>query len=254
MGVHRSVHAKSQIGVCSYSKRVWEGVHVAKRQSFHISGETFTTKEALRDRIRGIVAAYSDEQELSVTDLTFTLAVLDRHPQAETKVGCGVASMTVRTNPVYRSNRGFYLIRVDGTGTDWSWTECLNPTPHPRKVIRAMRVLVEPQTLAFKHAFFAKGPQVCELTGALITFVGSHVDHIPPLTFEKLVADFLEEYRLDIGAIPLRDELADNNYVDAIDDDFIAVRWIEYHRSHAALRVVSRLGNLSNSKLERKAL
>lgn len=225
-------------------------VYMAKRVAIEVNGETFRTKDDLRERIRDIAAAYRDEQELNAEDLTFMLAVLDRHPQAETKIGCGVRSMVVRTNPVYRNNRSFYLYRIDDTGTDWSWTECLNPTPYAKKVIRAFRVLIEPQTMAFKRAFFATTAGLCELTGEQITPLSSHVDHAPPVTFEKLVDDFLTEYDLSINAIPLRDELSDNKYVDMIDDDLIAVRWIEYHRAHAVLRVVSRYANLSISKME----
>lgn len=223
---------------------------MAKRMAIQVGGETFGTKDALRERIRAIVTAYKDEQALSADDLEFMLAVLDRHPQAETKIGCGVRSMVVRTNPVYRNNRGFYLYRTDGTGTDWSWTECLNPTPHAKKVIRALRVLVEPQTLAFKREFFSTTAGLCEATGEQLSFVGSHVDHVPPLTFENLVAGFLTEYALDINTLPLRDELSDNKYVDVLDDDLIAIRWVEYHRQHAILRVVSQYANLSISKLE----
>ena len=216
---------------------------------------TFATKGALQDYIRTLVADHADDQALDADDLRFMLTLLDRHPQAETKIGCGVASIVVRRNPVYTSTRGFYLFRTDGSGTDFSWTECLNPTPHRKKVTRAMRVLAEPQTMAYKQRFFDSTPSpTCELTGESITFVGSHVDHVPPLTFEKLIEDFCVENNLDIDTIPIRDDLADNKYVDVLDDDLIAALWEEYHRQRAVLRVVSVLGNLSVSKREQGRL
>ncbi len=222
---------------------------MTKRQTFEICGEIFTKKADLVVRLRGIVADYPDNTRLNDNDLAFVLAILDRHPNAESKIGCGVDSMVVLTNPVYRNNRGFYLNRHDGTGTDWSWNECLRATPHISKVIQAMRFLVEPQTIAFKRNFFGTKESVCELTGETIAFVGSHVDHVPPLTFAKLAADFFDEYGLNPADLLLRDEFGDNKYTVDLDDDSLSSRWIEYHRSRSVLRVVSRLGNLSHSKV-----
>lgn len=227
---------------------------MAKRQPICIGEYSFATKATLQDYIRTIVGKYADEETLSGPDLRFVLALLDRHPNADVKVGAGVESIIVRRNPVYRQTRGFHIFRVDGTDTDFSWVECLNPTPHAKKVARALRALIEPQTMAFKQRFFDTQPHVCALTGESISFVGSHVDHVPPLTFEYLVSAFCSDYGIDINTVPLRDELADNKYVDVIDDDLIAVRWTDYHAAHAVLRVVSRLGNLSYSKREASCL
>lgn len=225
---------------------------MAKRQPIQVGGLEFRTKSALQEHIRAIVAKYPDEAALVGHDLTFVLSLLERHPHADVKIGCGVRAIIVRRNPVYRQTRGFYILRVDGSDTDFSWVECLNPTPHHKKVIRAMRALIEPQTMAFKQRFFDTQEPVCPLTSERLTFVGSHVDHVPPLTFERLVDDFCAAYGIDINRVPLRDELADNKYVDVIDDDLIAARWVNYHAAHAVLRVVSRLGNLSHSKMEGK--
>jgi hypothetical protein len=102
--------------------------------------------------------------------------------------------------------------------------------------------------MAFKQQFFDKQTEpVCELTHEPIAFVGSHVDHIPPFTFEQLVKDFCEEYEIDLKAVPIRNDKGDNKYVDLLDDDRIAALWVEYHKRHAVLRVVSQRGNLSNN-------
>lgn len=220
------------------------------KQPMRVGQWEFATKTQLEEFVRQIVARHADEQPLAGDDLVFVLTLLEQHPNAEVKVGCSVASVVVRRNPVYNNNRGFYLVRTDGTGTDFSWRECLRATPAHKKVTHALRVLVEPQTLKFKQEFFDSGQTRCELTGETIAFVGAHVDHVPPLTFAQLVADFCAEYGFELASIPLRNELADNKYVDEIDDDFIATLWQEYHRRHAVLRVVSRTANLSDSKLE----
>ena len=112
-----------------------------------------------------------------------------------------------------------------------------------------MRVLVEDQTRGYKENYIDSfDDPKCELTGESITFLNSHVDHVAPLTFDKLVEGFLSEYGLDLNTIPVRDDLADNKYVDLLDDDLIAIRWQEYHREHAKLRVISAFANLSIAK------
>lgn len=218
------------------------------RQTYTIAGRTFTRKSDLQDYIRAIVARYGDDVPLGIGDAEFMSALLENHPLADAKIGAGVASIVVRRNPQYPSTRGFYLHRVDGSSTDFSWTECIRPTPHHKKVLAALRVVVKPQTMAFKRAFFDAGGNRCELTGEAIEFVGSHVDHVPPLTFNRLVEQFCYEYGFDLDKLPLRDEAANNKYADVIDDDIVTVGFAEYHRQFAKLRVVSRLGNLSHAK------
>lgn len=221
----------------------------SKRKLIRLGGQVFKTKTSLQEYIRGIVAKYKDEQQLDMFDTAFVLALLEQHPQADTKIGAGVERIIVRRNPVYRRNRGFHLFRIDGTDTDFSWVECLTPTPHHKKVIRAMRVLVEPQTMAFKQQFFDNTAEPrCALTGEPIAFVGSHVDHMPPFTFEVLVQEFCDRCGINLESVPLRDEMADNKYVDLIDDDALAMSWVQFHKEHACLRVVSQIGNLSHAK------
>ena len=127
---------------------------MAKRQIYQVAGETFPTKKALTERVRGIVAAYPDGAELSPAELGFMVDLLENHPQAETKIGAGVERITVIRNPIYTHTRGFYLYRVDGSGTDFSWVECLTPTPYAKKVRAALRVAIEPDTMEYKRRFF----------------------------------------------------------------------------------------------------
>lgn len=223
---------------------------MAKKLTFTINGERFEKKTDLEDYIRNIVARYKDNQPLDWFDLPFVLDLLGNHAHAENKIGCGVAAIVVRRNPVYRQNRGFVLQRTDGTETDFSWRECIKPTPHSKKVRIACRALVEPYTRAFKQKFFDEcgDEAVCPITGESIRFLGSHVDHEPPMTFEAIFRNFVKEYRIDIDRVELKDVLADNKYYDELTDPEIIANWIDYHTQHATLRVVSAKANLSNIK------
>lgn len=78
-----------------------------------------------------------------------------------------------------------------------------------------------------------------------MSFVGSHVDHVAPLTFEKLMSDFVSAEGLDVEEIALGDELQDNKYVDTLQDKWLEDRWSAYHYKYAVLEVVSQNANLS---------
>lgn len=224
---------------------------MTKRQALVINGEMFKTKTELEERVRGIVASYPDRQILNPIDFDFMVSLLGNHPQSDVKCGCGVAALYIQRNPVYPSNRNFMIVRADDSETDFSWRECLHPTSHAKKVQRACRVLVEPYTMEFKQAFFEEqgGQAICPLTGETIRFVGSHVDHVAPKTFERLFDAFLSHHGLDVNQIALKDELVDNKYVDQLEDYDLAELWIDFHNQHAELRVISALGNLSHAKV-----
>lgn len=224
---------------------------MGKKLAFTVNGERFGKKTDLEDRIRGIINSYRDDQPLNWFDLEFVSDLLSNHPNAATKTGCGMATIVVRRNPIYRQNRNFVLLRTDGTETDFSWRECITPTPHSKKVRIACRALVEPYTREFKQRFFDErdGKAVCPITGEDIYFLGSHVDHEPPMTFEVIFKNFVSEYRIDIDRVELKDALADNKYYDELADPDLIMNWIDYHHQHATVRVVSAKANLSDIKV-----
>lgn len=223
---------------------------MGKRQSFVVNGELFETKKALEERVQAIVASYKDNEQLNMFDFEFVLDLLGNHPHADVKIGGGVALMQVKRNPVYPSTRGFYLTRQDGSGTDFSWRKCLTPPPKTKKVRAAFRALIEPDTMHFKQEFFDNqfGVATCEITGEEIRYIGSHVDHRPPNTFDKIFADFLAEFDIDLEGVELKGEMRDNKYQDELADKSLADMWLAYHRHRADLRVISSAANLRQPK------
>ena len=221
-----------------------------KSKDFLIRGEYFPTKVALQKRIRKVRDSYPDYKALSSDDFEFMLEVLSGHPSYETKYGAGVESMYVRTNPVYKNNRGFWLRRVDGTETDFSFVECLTPTPQIKKFALALRVAIEPYTMTFKSDFFANqtGPYFCPYTGEPLEFIGSHVDHKAPHTFQKLVQDFIKTYAIDLETVEIAGDYEDNVYQNTLVDEELNRLWIEFHNDRAELQIVSQRANLSHLK------
>ena len=54
---------------------------------------------------------------------SFLCALIALHPRAAEKIGCGIAHFTVEY--ALHGTRCFYLARVDGSKTDFSYLKCI---------------------------------------------------------------------------------------------------------------------------------
>lgn len=221
---------------------------MGKRQAYQIHGETFPTQAALQARIRGILWSYGVESPVNERDQVFLEALIQRHPRAAQKIGGGIARMVVRQNPVYPQQRGFWIVRTDGTETDVSYLECLRHSSPRQKILSAARGVVRNDIAAFKHAAFAQAgplfPVVCPLTATRLTPDTAHVDHIPPTTFEALVDAFMQHEGLLFTSDLVQPHHSDGQVMDIFDSAVLATAWRQFHQAHARLRLVSVQGNL----------
>ena len=226
-------------------------VLMSKRKSYVIAGENFPTQSALRERIQEILYRYQVGQQLLKNDFLFMLEVLKNHPDYELKNGTGIKAIFVRQNPVYKQTRGFWLVRLDGKETDFSYLECLKGTSHEKKFINACRVAVEPYTQEYKRKFFngLNGEiYTCPYTNEPLNFIGSHVDHKAPDTFQHLVKDFVKENVIDISHVQIISAAGDNLLQDTFKDKKLEQAWIDFHNSRAKLQIISKEANLSFTK------
>lgn len=223
---------------------------MANRSELIVGCELFKTKKALQEKVRKILWSYRDGDVVDMFDTPFLLALFMRHPSAEQKVGCGVAQIEVRRNPVYTNTQGFWIIRLDGTETDISYLECLTETPHHKRFERACRVAVEPSIIKFKQQAFdaAGGKLQCPFTGEWLTLAGAHADHVAPKTFRALLAEFVDLYGIDIDKVTVNGRGADGVVQDTLDSTELERVWVQYHDANAVLRIISRTGNLSHAK------
>jgi len=219
-------------------------------KQYIVNGETFKTQGALVDRVREIIKRYKPGVAVDVFDADFLQSLLSMHPEAEQKIGVGVVGFTVEDNPLYPGPkaRGLRLHRADGSSTDFSFWECIRPTPHIKKVQRAFRAAIEPDTMAFKQRHFDAlpwGVGACPDTDEPITYTHCHVDHKAPNTFDVLFARFLESEHLDANTIQVYGAGIDNTYQDRLTDAELERRWRDFHNTNATLEVVSATANLS---------
>jgi hypothetical protein len=218
------------------------------RSGYTFAGQHFPRKQDVVAAIQAILHHYPYGQPISQAHLQFMMAVLEDHPSADIKIGCGVARMEVRPNMRFPSNRYFWIIRHDGTGTDFSFMQCLKPATHAQKVRSAFREAISDQLANFKRQEFprhqdATGHITCPILKILVTWEDVHVDHQRPTTLVALVDAFLAAKQLradDIAVIGSADGMLGNRLQDAT----LTQEWAAYHRVHAKLRMVSKQANL----------
>jgi hypothetical protein len=217
------------------------------KKTYAINGEKFLTKSALTERIKGILHSYKAGEYLNSPDFYFMRDLLDQHPEAEQKIGVGVAKIFVDTAGMY-STKCFHVLRRDGTKTDFSYSECLAETSHKNKVRRAFRFSVDPYILDFKMQRFGNGEKAyCPDTGEVLSLLTTHVDHVAPKTFDNLVSAFIEAEKTSFDDIAISPNL-DNQVGDRLANQDLERRWIDYHNANAILELVSHAANLSIRK------
>jgi hypothetical protein len=177
-------------------------------------------------------------------DELFVLELLSLHPSAADKIGIGVKYIEVR--PGAYNTLGFYVTRVDGSGTDFSYRNCLGLKKPGSwtEVSSDFREAVRDQTFAVRDSAFARAAALtCPVTGETFDAMSSAVDHIAPDTFDVLLRQFFAIENLDWRQAPL-EASRDNQWFKRITDEDLRQRWRAFHAGRAKLRVISRRGNL----------
>ena len=211
---------------------------------YYIGGLEFSSKAAIKSRVQGILKSYAPGTRLAGGDKILMFDLLHSHPNHDQKVGCGVAEIFVRTFPPYNT-KGFYLERLDGTGTDFSYNQCLQPATQRADFVAACRVAVAPAILAFKQEQFRQSPtHLCPISGESLTWDNVHVDHAPPLFFSEIVRQFIKEYDISICKIKIGGRGRDGETTVYFEDAHIAKQFVAFHDERAALRLLSPRANI----------
>ena len=201
----------------------------------------FPTQQALQQHVSKLLHRHIPPYRLGHDDGCFMMELLERHPSAETKIGCGVRAIWIKRNGKF--GNGFYVERTDGTWEDFSYKQCLRPFTHASKCKFAFRRAIDPQVNAVKQSVFYRDGLVlpCPITNEPMTWETAHVDHIPPHTFAALLTTFLDLSRLTFDDIALIEPL---NGIGKLLPPTIEAQWVVWHGAHARLRVISADANL----------
>jgi len=201
----------------------------------HIRDLTFKTKKELGSWCRKMIAT-GQERPYTYDEHIKLLALLERHPRAEQKIGVGVRRFFTRKIFQYYC---LHLERFDGSSTDFSYLKCVKGSPTSILSIwrDAARMGIRDQILDFRAQAFSVHPVRCEISGVRLRQADSHVDHVFPDTFIVLSNRFLEEYDLT-PSFEWLSKPEDNQYRHYITNARILRLWQEFHRREAKLRML----------------
>ena len=216
------------------------------RKGYSVGRRHFRTKNDVGDECRRILYGHLIGQPIEGPDREFLADLLAHHRHAAAKIGCGLAAFEVRENPEYPGRTGFYLTRVDGSATDFSFLECITASPQAGNVRAALRRVIVDQILIARNTTFSNPADrmTCPVTGAEFGIEDCHVDHEPPATFHALVTKFLAARGVDIEAVALT--YGDQDIGDQVVDVDLIAAWRTFHGERAKLRVISSRANLSD--------
>jgi hypothetical protein len=218
--------------------------------SLEVAGEIFATRRALIARIRGILHARAPWAPLSTVDEAFVRAVLLRHPNAQAKIGVGIATIQTTIVLPYQT-RAFEIVRVDGSRTPFSFEVCLRPPSPASRLRSALRAAVREDLFEFRVREFERYADIdgrlgFPVSGAWILPSEAHVDHVAPTTFEQLVQRFLREHVIDPNAVAFAPR-GDGDALVRLADADLERAWRAFHREHARLRLIRREENLKRT-------
>jgi hypothetical protein len=225
------------------------------RKPVKIGTQEFTTQGLATAYFKGILGRYRPGDRVNDEDALHLAALLERHDEYAQKVGCGVdhyeVMMTVEGTPCFR------IVRTDGTGTDFSYRHCITGRPPARKqeVSQALRQAIRLDLFRARDKFFkehrgADGRIECAVTKERILPDEGHMDHRSPLTFEVIVATFLEGRGLSFDLVPITDS-ADEQVAPQIAHEGLREAFRRYHNSIARLDFVKDKIHLAQSARQR---
>ncbi|ACM21161.1 protein of unknown function, DUF3223-containing [Geotalea daltonii FRC-32] len=170
-------------------------------KSVELTSKYFRTQKAAMEFFKDMLNTYSDGQVLNSDDTRLLSELLQRHPEAEYKIGEGIKYFYRGTSPEYHTPC-FFIMRADNVPTEFSYISCIkaNPPTTEQLFYRACRHAVSDELIYQKNEAFKKsgGKLACSETGDLITSEEAEYQHFMP-KFKDIVAEFISQYKIVIS-------------------------------------------------------
>ncbi|WP_353930910.1 DCL family protein [Okeanomitos corallinicola TIOX110] len=211
-----------------------------------IGNITFSSHESAKKYIQAIVSHYDQGSRLENNDFIFVSDLLLLHPESDQKIASGIKAIFVDLDAQYHKNKCFYIERMDGSITDFSWISCIKGRNIRKEIFDAFRNAVTDQIKEFRISIL-KNDVICPYSNEKLNHKNSHVDHVQPLTFYTLVLKFLESESISLVDVKIS-EPEDNQFTAVLIDLEFKKKWQNYHKENAQLRLISQSANLSEAK------
>ncbi|MGC9225440.1 MAG: DCL family protein [Terracidiphilus sp.] len=232
-----------------------------------IGSRSFRTQSSALEHYKAVLHRYQDGQRVSdQDDHADLMALIERYDPVLDAVGeptkgdGQIAHFERRLNTgTGWSSSGFWVVRQDGTATDFSYIDAVKGKPKGRSqdFYGACRQAVALDLIQAKKQAFAQygddqGRVECELTGVMVTSDDAHLDHAWP-NFSHLVSGFraARGWSRDIpdGVVSAP---ADGQMTATFIDSAVADAFRTYHHDQAMLRILSRTANLQTASQARR--
>ncbi|MBD1810957.1 DCL family protein [Microcoleus vaginatus DQ-U2] len=225
------------------------------RQPIVLKGIEFKFQKDAIEHFKNMLERYRNGQTIAGDDSDMLLALLDRHPQAGEKIGCGVKRLYKDRTDMPTSC--FWIERTDGSRTDFSYRTAISAKGKSlyQEFLEACRDAVQDDLRVTKERFFEDfadrdGRVECDITGDKVAIYESHLDHKKPLTFQVLVDTFIGANDIEIKPEMLS-SAQDAQFQITIINLKLKKNFIRYHHKMAQLRVIKAEQNLSLGGSER---
>ena len=86
----------------------------------------FKTKKAAIEHFRKYLHEAEEWKPLEGDAFDDVCGLIMRHPSKDEKIGSGIDAIYVRQNPMFPTQRSFWIRRTDGTETDFSYLRCID--------------------------------------------------------------------------------------------------------------------------------
>ena len=161
----------------------------------------------------------------------------------------------VRSCMINPRNRQFFILREDGSNTDFSYNKAITARKKEGYIKDILRAAIKDQTVSFKEDYFvnnadSRGYVICAETGLKIKKKDAHIDHYP-MQFDEIVKEWVNMNGISSEDITLSRPKGDNNTVWDMKDDKLLSSFIDFHKSIATYRIVLNKVNLQRGKSER---
>ena len=232
-----------------------------------IGSRSFKTQKSALAHYQDLLHRYQDGDRISAPeDQADLVALIDRYDPildqvGEPAKGCGqICHFDRRRNTgTAWSNSGFWVVRQDGSETDFSYIWAVKGLPGGRSkdFYGACREAVALDLVLAKKRAFAqygddRGRVECELTGVMVTIDDALLDHAWP-NFSHLVSGFraARGWSRDIP-VGVVSPPADGQMTPTFIDTAVADAFRTYHHDQAMLRILSRTANLQTASQARR--
>jgi hypothetical protein len=211
---------------------------------YFLGGRHYRSQAAIIERAKLLLHTAPLNMALAGEAHGFLEDLLHRHERAPEKIGAGIKHFEVRNAAI--NSKCFWVVRVDGTATDFSYKLCIRPSTPLGNFTAAARRAVAIQLIAFRDDWFdryadADGTVTCEITGARYSKTEVDVDHIAPDTFASILHNFIRDACIDVDRVEYVQ--GDGVMLQQFKDPRLLQGWTRYHQRHASLRVISQVAN-----------